>query len=133
MTAMKADGDLTSIVPAASIYRQSPPAEKSWPFVKYGAPTGGPIRASCVNGRVVTVAVHGFSKGVKDGAGAQTVTAEDHAGLIGDAIENSLDGRHLPITGGTAKVRWTGSQLLQDGAEADAYHVVVNFQVRCIT
>jgi hypothetical protein len=44
-----------------------------------------------------------------------------------------LDGRRVEIAQGHAKIKWTSTQLLIDQGEADAFHCVVNFRVRCIT
>lgn len=133
LTALKADAGMIAIVPAEDIHPQAPLSVPSWPFVKAGAPSGVPIRASCVDGGEITVAFHGFGKARLNGSSQVIETAEDHAARIGAAMAAALDGKVLTIPGGTAKVRWTGSQLLQDGAESDAFHTVQNFRVRCIT
>lgn len=135
LTALKADAGLTAadMVPAASIHPQSPAGTPEWPFVKWGAPAGIPIRApGCVDGNEITVAVHGFSNGRRSGD-ALLETAEDHAARIGAAIASALDGKRLDLAGGgAARFRWTGSQLLIDGDEAGAFHTVQNFRVRVI-
>lgn len=135
LAALKADAGVTAadLVPAASIHPQAPPGQPDWPFIKWGAPSGIPIRVpACVDGSEITVAVHGFSKGRR--VGDQLVeTAEDHAARIGAAIAEALDGVRLDIEGGGwAKFKWTGSQLLVDGGEADAFHSVQNFVVRVL-
>ncbi|MET3710411.1 hypothetical protein ABIC65_001091 [Sphingomonas trueperi] len=131
MAAMKSDAALTAIVPAAQQYPMTA-TNPVWPFTLYGSPTPVPIRATCLDGSEITVAIHGFAKPRYVG-GAMVETAEDHAGRIGAAIARALDGQNLEIPQGRAKVRWTGSQLLVDGAEADAFHCVVNLRVRCVT
>lgn len=129
---MKADASLTAIVPAASIYPQTTPAVPPYPFIRAGAPILTPLIASCLDGSEVTIAIHGFSTGRL--SGKQLIeTAEDHASRIGAAIAKALDRKAKAIDGGTAKIRWAGSQLLQDPEEASAYHTVQNFRVRCIT
>jgi hypothetical protein len=132
MIRMKANPALTAIVPAASIYPQTTTAVPPYPFIRCGSPIGVPIIGSCVDGMIVTLAVHGFSTGRY--VDQQLIeTAEDHASRIGAAIAASLDKAAFDIPGGKAKVRWTGPQLLQDPEEANAFHTVQNFQVRCIT
>lgn len=132
LTALKADAALTGIVAAASIHPQAPAARPQWPFVKMGSPSGIPVRAACVDGNEITLAVHGFSKGRWDSDVLQE-TAEDHAARIGAAIADALGGKSLALDdGGNARVRWTGQQLLIDGDEAGAFHTVQNFRVRCI-
>ena len=132
LTALKADADMIALVPAVDIHRQVTPANPAWPFLRYGAPSALPVRAACVDGSEITFAVHAFSKG-RGPSGAQTVTAEDDAARIGAQVAVVLDGKRLPIDGGEARIRWTGSQLIMDGAEADAFHSIINFVARCLT
>ncbi len=130
----KANADLTTLLPAARIFSQaaSQPTP-AWPFVIYGSPTGVPIRAACVDGLEVTVAMHSFAKARQEG-GAVVETAEDHASRIGAAVVAALNGRRPALpSGGYIRILHTGSQLLIDGAEVDAFHHVATFRVRGIT
>lgn len=129
---LKADARLLTVVAKASIYPQTVPPTPAWPFVKMGAPTGLPIRAGCVDGNTGIFAVHGFAKPRTD-TGAVVETAEDHAARIGAFIASALDRKQLDLDGGQrARIRWTGSQLMQDGDEADAFHTVQNFAYRAL-
>jgi hypothetical protein len=123
---------VTKIVPASRHYAMST-ADPKWPFVLWGAPSDTPLRASCIDGGEIIVAVHGFTKARLNSAGAILETAEDHAGRLKAALAEALDGVRLDIPRGYAKVRVTGGQLLIDGAEADAFHAVVNLRIQCIT
>jgi hypothetical protein len=123
---------VTKIVPASRLYAMTV-AEPKWPFVRYGASSPLPLRATGIDGAEIGVAVHGFAKARQNSAGAMLETAEDHAGRLGAALARALDGIRLDIAGGHCKVRWAGSQLLVDAAEADAFHCVVNLRVQCIT
>ena len=76
--------------------------------------------------------VHGFAK-QRTTDGAMVETAEDHASRLGAAIAAALDGHLAQIDGGTAAFLWTRGQLLIDGAEADAFHTIQNFRIRCMT
>lgn len=132
LTALKGNAAVTALVPATSIHPQAPPAPPSWPFIKAGAPSGVPIRAACVDGNEIGVSYHGFAKPRYDGS-AIVESAEDHASRIGAAMAKALDKQSLELDGGgRARFIWTGSQLLQDGDEADAFHTVQNFRVRCL-
>lgn len=133
MTA-KADADLTVLVPAARIYPQaSPVPTPTWPFIIYGSPSGLPIRAACVNGTEVTVALHSFAKARMVGT-SMVETAEDYASRIGAAVVRALDGKRPALpSGGYLTILFTGSQLLIDGGETDAFHHVANFRCRAIT
>ena len=132
LKALKADAAVTAIVPAASV--QPTVVPPPWPFVRYGAPSGIPIQASCVDGDEVAVALHSFAKPRYDSGGGMIETAEDHADRIGTAVMRALHRHRLPLdSGNVARVRRTGYQLLQDGAEADAWHHVANFTVRVLS
>lgn len=129
---LKADAALTALVAAPSIYPQAPPANPAWPFIKWGSPTGIPLTASCLDGQDIIVALHGFSKGRRSG-NRLLESAEDHAGRIAEAMAAAIDGKRLSIPRGYATVQVTGDRSMQDGAEADAWHVVVNLRIRCLT
>lgn len=133
LTAAKADEALTALVPAGSIHPQAPLSTPSWPFIRYGGPTVIPLTGACLDGCEVTVALHGFAKPRVTAAGALLESAEDHAARIGAFIAAALDRMQLTLDSNhKARVRWTGSQLLQDGDEADAFHTVQNFRVRVL-
>lgn len=130
---LKGDAGLLALVPAAQMYPQTTAPAPEWPFTRMGAPSGLPIRAGCVDGNEGSFAVHGFAKPRYDGSGGMVETAEDHAARIGGAIASALDRKRLTLDGNqSARVTWTGSQLLQDPEEADAYHTVQNFRVRVL-
>lgn len=134
LTALKADGAVTALVPAASIHPQSPVGEPTWPFIKSGSPSAIPIEGACVDGDEFIIAIHSFAKPRYSGSNAMVETAEDHADRIGTAVLRALHRNRLQLESGAfAKVRRTGFQLLRDGAEADAYHHVANFRVRVIS
>lgn len=132
LSKLKVTSAVTSLVATASIYPQTTPPAPAYPHIRMGAPSFFPLKAACVDGTTGIFSVHTFSRGVDTG-GALAMTGEDHAGNIGDAIAAALDGQIL-ITddGARLHIRWTGSQLMQDGAEADLYHAVVNFSLRTI-
>lgn len=133
LKALKNNADIIAIVPAARIYPQTAPASPTWPFIKTGAPSDVPITATCVNGSELIIAVHGFAKPRTGTGGVVLETAEDHCSRLAGAIRDALHLRRLPLDeGGYATIRFTNRQLLQDGAEADAYHAVINLRVRCI-
>lgn len=130
----KQDAALIALVPADRIFSQAAAAPSPvWPFVLYGSPVGVPIRQSCVDGLEVTVALHSFAKR-REQAGSVVETAEDYAQRIGAAVVKALDGKRPTLSaGGYARIVYTGSQLLIDGGEEDAFHHIANFRVRAIT
>jgi hypothetical protein len=132
MTRLAGASAVTSLVAASSIFPQTVPASPAYPHIRMGAPSIFPLKAACVDGTTGIFSVHAFSRGIDTG-GALSMTGEDHAGNIGDAIAGALDGQVLEMDSGTMlHVRWTGSQLMRDGAEADVYHAVVNFSLRTL-
>jgi hypothetical protein len=132
LTMLKAAPGVIALVDADRIYPETVPANLTWPFILYGASSLLPLKASCVDGSQITVAVHAFAKPRTSG-GSVVETAADHAARIGAAIARAIDGRRLAILGGHATVRWQGSRLLRDADEADAFHAVVNLGIRCLT
>lgn len=132
LAVLASDTALIALVPAVQIHAQA--AEKPvWPFVLYGSPTGVPIRAACVDGLDVTVALHSFA-GPRVAGGQIVETAQDHASRIGSSVVSALDGKRTALpSGGYARILHTRSQLLIDSGEADAFHHIANFRVRAIT
>jgi hypothetical protein len=132
LTLMKANVALLALVGKPNIYPQRTGTSPAWPFVRCGPPAAIPVRAACVDGTNLTMAVHGFAKPRMSGT-AEVETAEDYASRIGAAIAAALDGKRVAIAGGMLSIAWQGSQLLPDPDEADAFHTVQNFRIRCIT
>jgi len=134
LTTLAADAALTAIVPSERIYPQAATSPSPvWPFVIYGSPSGIPIRAACVDGLEVTVAIHSFAKPRMSGQ-SMLETAEDYAARIGASVVKALDGKRPALeTGGYLRILHIGSQLLIDGGEASAFHHVANFRCRAIT
>ncbi|GAA4827468.1 hypothetical protein GCM10023232_27220 [Sphingosinicella ginsenosidimutans] len=128
---LKGDTGLAALVPPARIYPQSTPPGPTWPFTRFGTPRATPLRASCVAGNEIPFDIHSFAKPRMSG-GQVVETAEDHAGRIGAAVVAALDGQALDLPAGRLKVRWVGSQLMQDPEEADAYHHVASFTGRVL-
>jgi hypothetical protein len=129
---LKNDARTKTIVPASRWYAMTA-SSPDWPFGLYGASSPLPLRGACLDGAELITSVHGFAKARYNGAGAMIETAEDHCGRLSAAIAAVLDGRRVELPRGHATIRWTGSQLLVDSGEADAFHCVVNLRVRCIT
>lgn len=131
---LKADTGLTALVPAASMFGQSIPAEvgdPTWPFVKLGASATQRLRAARVNGGSVAVDVHAFARSRKV-AGVTVETAEDHASRIGAAIETALADQHLTLDGNEdARIELSDIRLLQD-EEPDAFHWFAQLNARVL-
>lgn len=104
---------LTAVVTATNI-QPKPGAEPVWPFVKLRAPATSRLRATCVNGGLISFGLHAFAQDRL--SGEQVVEyAEDHCGRIGGLLEAALSDRWLDLEGGyRARIEITDSQLLED-------------------
>lgn len=120
-------------VPAERIYPPQRPANVVWPFIGYGVPITTPFGATCLDGTDIEVAVHAYAE--TTGEGVATVEGEDAAQAIIDAIEAALDGATLELAPhgsphpATAHFTLLGSQVIQDGAEADKFHGFARFRI----
>lgn len=133
IAALKAAADVVALVPAARVYPLQRPADPAWPFIGYGVPIAEPFTASCLEGSQSTVAVHDYAE--TTGAGVDTKSGEDTALAINAAIEAALDGAAIDLTAhgcpypATAHYTCVGSQVIQDGNEADKFHGFVSFRI----
>jgi hypothetical protein len=117
VTRLRADGTLASIgeTPIGErVYGRKQPATLIWPFVRVSVADEGPLR----KGTEIRVTVHSFSKAQYD----------DECETINGAIQTSLEDAVIELNASTkAYFAWNGSQVIPDGAEADAYHGVNTF------
>lgn len=117
IAALKADAQLTAIVPAARIYPRKVPASPTWPFIRLGVLTATPLRLDCTDGAEVTGAVHCFVKAVPGSIPdpeALAMTINSHVARVLDALEDGAVSQ---------------AQVIEDGAEADAYHGFVQIGI----
>lgn len=132
VAAWKAYAPLLALVPASRIYPPQRPPAPAWPFVAYGVPIVTPFGASCLDGCTVAFAGHAYAE--TTGEGADTVQGEQRASDIAQRMVAALDAP-LDLAAvdcpypATAFVTWTGTQVIQDGSEADRFHAIVSFNV----
>jgi len=130
---LKQAAGVVELVPAGRVYPLQRPDDPVWPFIGYGVPIAEPFAASCLNGSATTVAIHGYAQ--TEGDGAETKSGEDTALLINAAIEAALDGATIELDDygcpypATAHYTCVGSQVIQDGSEADKFHGFVSFRI----
>lgn len=125
---LKSDGTLTALVPASSIYPSTVPIDRTFPFIRYGVPTVTPLRATGLDSSSLRLSISAFTKAQMVG-GAITVTAEDTAYLIGEAIVTNLDGATLLLEGGMhARLVWLSTVPRADPDEKDAWATTVTFR-----
>lgn len=114
---LRSDSDLiTAGEPDVSnrIYGRRVPPAPTWPFLRVNVALEGPLR----KGTIVRVTVHTFSKAQFD----------DEAETLNAIVQRALEDKVLELGPGTkAFMAWLSSQVLPDGAEADAYHGINSF------
>lgn len=119
VTQLRADDDLVDLVPEERIYGMRSPSTLTWPFVRYGTPDTEPVRATCWDGSKVSISIHAFSK----------EEFEDQVAGVLSAIATALGDKVLILTGEVrAYMRWMGSTIIPDGAEASAWHGIARFE-----
>src|SRR5690606_26729921 len=133
LSRLKADSGVTALAP--NIYSQDPGSEPVWPFVKTGSPQTLPRtpRLACADGATINLPLHAFARGVRNGSGQITETAEDHAGRIGAAIEALFNNRRSMLLGGvTVRYSIGDMNLFLDGAEPGAFHYSCTVRARVL-
>jgi len=135
LTVLKADAPLTALVAKTSIEPMPNTAgvnadgSNKWPFVRLDVTQSIPQGRGCTARASVGFIVHSFGKAAVNGSGQITKTARDVAGDINSAVVEALHGHAYAVNGKRYRFRVTSSQLMQDGAEADAYHGFANVAV----
>jgi hypothetical protein len=135
---LKEQPTVVALVPAERVYPPQRPPNPTWPFIGYGVPGVQPFVASCLDGSRVSVAIHTYAE--TTGEGDETIGGEEMAAAIAAVVVAALDGATLPLdqaSGGvtdcpypaTAHFTWTGTQVLQDRADASAFHGVASFDI----
>jgi hypothetical protein len=116
---LRDDADLIAIgTPPLSqderIYGRRQPAELVWPFLRVSVADEGPLR----RGTDIRLTVHSFSKAQFD----------DECEQLNAAIQASLEDAVLDLSAAyKATIVWTGSQVIPDASEANAWHGVNTF------
>jgi hypothetical protein len=126
LTALKANAPLVVLVPAASIFSQTAPANAGKPFIKTGTPIASPMRGSCMNGERIRQSFY-VRAGVRKSGANVVETAEDHIGRIVAAVKVVLDLANFPIAGGHAKLRFVNDIRRQIDGEAEEYEANIEF------
>lgn len=125
IASLKADAQLTAIVPAARIYPSKTPAEPTWPFIRVPILTGTVAEMDGGSGSDQSGVIHCFTKisaAVPDPE-AQAATINAHIMRIVSVIDA------VPLGDGESLgIHAVQTQVLMDPAEADAFHGIV--QVR---
>lgn len=124
IAAMKGDAQLTAIVPAARIYPGKSPASPTFPFIRVPILTGTVAELDGGSGSDQSGVIHCFTKlntaSVPDPE-AQAATINRHIVRIVSGIDDVDLG-----DGESLAVQAVQTQVIEDGAEADAYHGIVS-------
>lgn len=125
---LKANAALLSIAPKTSI---GPTTEEPvWPFIRLDGTQAVPQGRGCTARSEVTFMLHSFARPRYNGAGAVIETARDHAGRLQSAAIEAIHNHAFMIGGRRYRFTVRSSRLMQDGAEADAYHGIASVVAR---
>jgi hypothetical protein len=127
----KGNAGLTALVPAASIHPSTVPVNPAWPFTRFDGGRSVPLDGRCYAGATVAFLLHAFAKPRFAGA-AMIETAEDHCSRIATAMKLAVHLTRVPVADGTALIRVRSVQIIQDSAEADAYHAILSCEARAL-
>lgn len=124
---LKADASLATIIEAASI---GPVAEDpTWPFIRLEGTQSLPQGRGCTARAEVTFALHSFAKPrYEDDSPVET--ARDHAGRVNSAVVEAIHNHAFDVGGRRYRFQVRSTRLMRDGAEADAWHGIVNVVAR---
>ena len=126
IAALKADPQLNAIVPAARVYPSKVLAGVAWPFIRVGVITTTPFRTDGQPGGDGTGAVHCFVK--RDAS--TTPDPEARAATINAHVVRILDDIDAVELDDDAElsIHVRQAQVIEDSAEADAYHGIVTYE-----
>lgn len=123
IAALKSDATLIAIVPAARIYPGKSPASPTFPFIRVPILTGTVAELDGGSGSEQSGVIHCFTKlatSVPDPE-AQAATINRHITRILSQIDDVDLG-----DGESLGVHVVQTQVIEDSAEADAYHGIVS-------
>lgn len=123
IAALKADAQLTAIVPAARIYPGKSPASPIFPFIRVPMLIGTVAELDGGSGSDQSGVIHCFTKLANPSLPdpeAQAATINRHIVRIVSGIDDVDLG-----DGESLGVHAVQTQVIEDGAEADAYHGMV--------
>jgi hypothetical protein len=119
IAALRTNAPLAALVGQAVYERVPNPV--TWPYLRYGVDILSPYEATGTSGGDLALTIHVFAKG----------PASDQARQIVRAVHVALDGARLALFSGfLIDIAFTGSQLLEDQSEPNAYHGIVQFDAR---
>jgi hypothetical protein len=128
---LKQNAPLLAIVEKASI---DPVVEApTMPFVRIDGTQAIPQGRGCSARSEVTFLLHSFAKPRYNAAGAMLETARDHCGRLNSAVVEAIHNHAFTVAGRRYRFAVRSSRLMSDGADADAYHGIVNVTARAFS
>lgn len=126
--ALKADAPLAALVAEAAIDPTDEAPE--WPFIRLDGTQAVPQGRGCTARSEVTFLLHAFAKPYYTAPGALAITARDRGGRLTSAIVEAIHGHAFIVDDRRYRFTARSSRLMQDGAEADAWHGIVSVVAR---
>ncbi|KMS59979.1 hypothetical protein V474_07730 [Novosphingobium barchaimii LL02] len=133
---LKAYAPLIAILPKTSIDPQPKTAgfdaqgAPVWPFVRLDASQAIPRGRGCTARSEVRFRLHSFAKPRFNSSSQIIETAKDHAGRLNDAVVEAIHSHAYEVAGRRYRFIVSSADLMQDGAEADAYHGIAAIVAR---
>lgn len=133
---LRANAPMLAILPKTSIDPQPGTAgvdadgAPKWPFIRLDASQAIPRGRGCTARSEVRFRLHSFAKPRYDPSGKIIETAKDYAGRLNDAVIEAIHGHAYVVAGRRYRFIVSSANLMQDGAEADAYHGIAAIVAR---
>lgn len=124
VAALRADAQLNALAPAARVYPSKVPADPVWPFIRVGTITTAPFRVDGQPGGEGSGAAHCFVKKSATIPDPEAMAATINAHMV--RILDSIEAVQLDDSA-ELSIHVRQAQVIEDSAEADAYHGVVTY------
>jgi Protein of unknown function (DUF3168) len=117
---LRADANVTALVPAARIYGEYAGIDPEMPFIRCGDQIASSFEATCWDGMESDFNIHVFAQG----------PANDAVSRISKRVVASMDG-FTPAALSMADNAWGGTQYMADGVSTNR-HSVIRFGIAAI-
>jgi Protein of unknown function (DUF3168) len=108
---------LTAALTGVAVYGEAGSQAAVWPFVKIGAMTVLPLRATGLDGSSIAMTIHCFAKGI----------SSDAAANLGASVAADLDKAEITRAGKFMRITWRGGPPAI--IDPDGWHVVHDFEI----
>lgn len=125
ISALKSDAQLTAIVPAGRIYPSKSPASPTFPFIRVPMLIGTVAELDGGSGSEQSGVIHCFTKIAASNPDPEAQAATINRHIV--RILSDIDAVDLG-DGESLGIHAVQTQVIEDSAEADAYHGVVSIR-----